>query len=83
MNQAIKQDIYDSSTKQTSQVVLGLAGEKEIEDFLHGDKKAAGKVFARAACYSINGLLPPEPLLSVIKECLSHDLNFDLGEFAL
>ena len=70
MTQSTKPDINESSTKQTSQVVLGLADEKEIEDFLKGNLQAAGKVYARAACFLSNGVLPPEPLLSVISKRL-------------
>ena len=70
MTQSTKPDINESSTKQTSQVVLGLADEKEIEDFLKGNLQAAGKVYARAACFLSNGVLLPEPLLSVISQRL-------------
>lgn len=70
MTQSTKQENNESSTKQTSQVVLGLADEKEIEDFLKGNLQAAGKVYARAACFLSNGVLPPEPLLSVISKRL-------------
>lgn len=70
MTQSTKPDINESSTKQISQVVLGPADEKEIEEFLKGNLQAAGKVYARAACILSNGFLLPEPLLSVISKRL-------------
>ena len=83
MTQLTKPDINESSTKQTSQVVLGPADEKEIEDFLKGNLQAAGKVYARAACILSNGLLLPEPLLSVISkrlECIGFAILDSSGQ---
>lgn len=70
MHPSAKTGVSESSNLQPAHVVQGPADENEIEEFLKGNKLAAAKVYARAACFLSNGVLPPEPLLSVISERL-------------